>query len=434
MNRRTFKLTLSRAAIITSAILISACSSLGQRPLMTLHRFQAGDDGGNPAAPLIQDKAGNFYGTTEYYGAGCCYGTVFELSPPANSGGGWTETVLYAFLNDGDGARPTAGVIIDNAGNLYGTASGSNSGEYGTVFELTPPSTSGGSWTETVLYAFQGNSDGAYPYGGLVSDPQGNLYGTTETSVFELRPPAAKGDAWTFTLLHDFVCCTSDGWSSVAGLVRDSQGNLYGTTEWGGSYSGEYCAYLGCGTAFEVSPPAVQGGAWSETILHRFGGDPDGVNPVNALALDARGNLYGSTFSGGALGGGTAFELSPPAQKGGAWTKTVIHNFTYGNKDDGAVPVGTFIFDKAGNLYGATELGGNACDYGYGCGTVFELTPPGANGSAWTETLLHRFSSAGPWPRQPGGGLIFDNRGILLGTTLYGGNLRCSCGTIFEIQ
>jgi hypothetical protein len=267
-----------------------------------------------------------------------------------------------------------------------------------------------------------------------VADPQGNLYGTTETSVFELSPPAANGGAWTFTLLHDFVCCTSDGWSSLAGLVRDSQGNLYGTTEWGGSYSGEYCAYSGCGTVFEVSPPAVQGGPWSESVLYRFAGEPDGVNPVNGLTLDAHGNLYGSTFGGGALGGGTAFELSPPAQQGGAWTKAIIHNFTYDNKDDGAVPMGTFVFDSAGNLYGATELGGNPCDYDYGCGTAFELTPPATNGGAWTETLLHRFSSEGPWPRQPGAGLIFDNRGDLLGTALYGGDPQCSCGAIYEVR
>ncbi len=442
MSHSNFTLMLRRTSTVVMVVLASVCSSLAQRPLTTLHRFQGGNDGDYPTASLIQDTAGNFYGTTEYAGAGGYYGTVFELSPPAKAGGSWTETVLYSFRNNGDGARPTAGLILDSAGDLYGTASDSNAGGYGAVFEMTPPTTKGGPWTETVLYTFQGGSDGAYPYGGLVSDLQGNLYGTTETSVFELSPPASGG-AWTFTLLHDFVCCTSDGWNSLAGLARDPQGNLYGTTEWGGTYSGEYCQYLGCGTVFEVSPPAVQGGPWSETVLYRFGGESDGLNPMSALTLDAHGNLYGTTYGGGALGGGTVFELTPPSVQNGAWTKSIIHNFTYTSKQDGAVPLGTLIFDSAGNLYGATEFGGNPCSYDdspYGCGTVFELAPPATGSGAWTESILHRFGAQGPWPRWPGAGVILDNQGNLLGTTLYGGDLDCTgeksdgCGTIFQIQ
>lgn len=442
MNRSKFRISLSGTTTISIAILVSVCSALAQRPLLTLHRFQGGNDGENPAASLIEDKAGNFYGTTEYGGAGGYYGTVFQLAPPASPGGAWTETVLYSFRNDGDGARPTANLLIDWAGNLYGTASDSNAGGYGAVFQLAPSTVKGGAWTETVLYTFQGGDDGAYPYGGLVFDAQGNLYGATETSVFELSPPAVKDGAWTFTLLHDFVCCTSDGWNSLAGLVRDPQGNLYGTTEWGGTYTGDYCEYLGCGTVFEVSPPAASGGTWTESVIYRFEGDPDGVNPFTALTLDKLGNLYGTTFSGGALGGGTAFQLTPPAEQGGAWTKTIIHNFTYGNPDDGAVPLGTLIFDQRGNLYGTTELGGEFCkfdDANYGCGTVFELSPPGAGGGAWVENLLYRFPRQGPWPRQPGAGLVLDQHGNLFGTTLYGGDENCpadgsgGCGAIFKL-
>lgn len=423
MSRNRSAITLCSTTAILIAVLIPVCSAFAQRPLRTLHRFAGGADGENPTAALVEDSAGNFYGTTEYGGANGYYGTVFEMTPPT-----WIKTTLYSFHNDGDGARPTDALILDAAGNLYGTTSDSNAGGYGEIIELSPPTTRRGAWTETVLYSFQGGSDGAYPYGGLVWDPQGDLYGATETSVFELSPPAEKGGAWTFTLLHDFVCCTSDGWSSLAGLVRDSQGNLYGTTEWGGSYTGEYCAYLGCGTVFEVSPPSLPGGAWTETVLYRFAGEPDGFDPFGALTLDSHENLYGTTYSGGSGGGGTVFELSP---RGAAWTETILHNFSYG-RTDGAVPVGTLIFDRLGNLYGATEFGGNPCEFDdarYGCGTVFELSP-GANNS-WSETLLDLFPLEGPWPRQPGAGLILDSDGYLLGTTLYGGD---DYGTVFEVR
>lgn len=443
MNRSEFPITPCRTLAALIAVLISVGSALAQRPLLTLHRFQGGNDGENPAASLIQDKAGNFYGTTEYGGAGGFYGTVFLIAPPTTKGGAWTQTILYSFRNQGDGARPTAGLTFGSDGNLYGTTSDSNAGGYGEVFQLAPPTTKGGAWTETVLYSFKGGADGAYPFGGLIFDRQGNLYGTTESSVFELSPPTQKGGAWSFTLLHEFACCTSDGWSSQAGLVRDPLGNLYGTTELGGSYTGQYCDYLGCGTVFEVSPPVMPGDPWSETVLYRFAGEPDGLNPFSALALDANGNLYGTTYGGGALAGGTVFQLAPPGQLGGAWTKTILHNFTYTDQNDGAVPVGTLIFDQAGSLYGNTEFGGYPCVFNggtYGCGVVFKLTPPGMKDGDWAETVLHHFSLSGPYPRQPGAGLVFDNQGNLFGTTTFGGRETCTddgslgCGTVFQIR
>jgi uncharacterized repeat protein (TIGR03803 family) len=274
----------------------------------------------------------------------------------------------------------------------------------------------------------------------LVSDPAGNLYGATATSVFELSPQV-KGGAWTFTLLHDFTCCTSDGWSAVSGLVRDQAGNLYGTTEWGGSYTGQYCDYLGCGTVYEVSPPATQGAPWTETVLYRFGGQPDGLNPFAALTLDGAGNLYGTTYGGGALGGGTAFQLAPSGQAGGSWTETIIHNFSYSHTD-GAVPLGRMIFDQAGNLYGTTEFGGNGCYFDtnpYGCGLVFELSPPSSTGDTWSEKILEFFGIYGTNPRQPTAGLVFDKAGRLYGTSTYGGFTDCvgspgtGCGTVFAI-
>ncbi|HEY6291407.1 MAG TPA: choice-of-anchor tandem repeat GloVer-containing protein [Terriglobia bacterium] len=441
MNREEFALNPGRPLAILIAVMILAGSASAAGPLLVIHRFQGASDGENPAGNLIADKAGNLYGTTEYGGVSGYYGTVFQLAPPAQPGDGWTETTLYTFRNQGDGARPTAGLVFDSAGNLYGTTSDSNAGGYGEIFQLAPPSTKGGSWTETVLYHFQGGTDGAYPYGGLIFDPAGNLYGTTESSVFELSPPTAPAGIWTFTLIHDFTCCTSDGWNSVAGLVRDPQGNLYGTTEWGGAYTGVYCDYLGCGTVFEVSPPSAQGGAWSEKVLYAFGGQPDGLNPFSGLALDQAGNLYGTTYGGGIFEGGMAFQLAPPAQPGAPWTETVIHNFSYSAKD-GAVPLGTLIFGPSGNLYGTTAFGGNPCVFNttaYGCGVVFQLAPPSTQGAAWTETLLYLFTTFAFGPREPVAGLTFGQAGNLYGATAYGGYDGCSeeglgCGTVFKIS
>jgi len=417
-------------------------SSFASAPPKVLHMF-AGTDGQNPASNLIQDKAGNLYGTTEYGGAGGYYGTVFQLSPPTRPGGPWTDTTLYAFTNTGDGARPTSGLLFDKAGNLYGTTSDSAAGGYGEVFKLAPPATKGGAWTETVLYSFKGStSDGAYPHSGLVSDPSGNLFGTTESSVFEVSPPASKGGQWTFTQLHAFQCCTSDGWTSYAPLVRDSQGNLYGTTESGGFYGTQYCFYGGCGIVFELIPPATKGGTWTEQVLYQFKGNmsgyTDGQNPFGGLVRDQAGNLYGNTYGGGTLGGGVVFQLSPPAVSGGAWAETVLHNFTFSATTDGAVPVGTLLLDKTGSLYGTTELGGNPCisnSTAYGCGIIFKLVP--VQDGSWSETVLYYFTK-GPNPRVPGAGLFLDPGGNLYGTTIYGGNTKCvsegatGCGTVFR--
>jgi hypothetical protein len=275
-----------------------------------------------------------------------------------------------------------------------------------------------------------------------VSDGNGDLYGTTEYTVFELSPPAQPGGTWTFTLLHEFTGGTSDGLSSEAGLVRDQWGNLYGTTLCGGYEGNPNCGSIGCGTAFEVSPPSAPGGVWTEQVIHFFGVGDDGFNPDAGLALDPKGNLYGTTYSGGKPGGGTAFQLAPPGQSGGAWTETVIHNFNY-SSSDGAAPVATMIFDREGNLYGTTLFGGNSCEYNgaaYGCGVVFKLSPRNTDGSAWRESILHFFQKRVGAARQPAASLLFDNDGNLYGTSVDGGyygacpvNGGFGCGTVFEI-
>jgi len=384
-----------------------------------LHSFNNnGTDGYEPYffGSLIFDAAGNLYGTT-YAGGIYGYGTAFELSPAG--GGSWTETVLYNFGNGtGDGRNPRAGLIFDAAGNLYGTTTtGGTSGD-GTVFELTP--TGGGGWTERVLYSFGNTPDGAIPVVGLIFDATGNLYGATteggthgDGTVFELTPTGGGG--WTERVLYSFGN-TPDGAYANAVLIFDAAGNLYGTTELGGA-NGPY------GTVFELTPTG--GGGWTEKVLHSFANGTDGTRPLASVIFDAAGNLYGTTSEGGTNRDGTVFELMPAG--GGSWTETLLHSFN-NNGTDGFLPNAGLIFDAAGNLYSTTYYGGagGGCQPN-GCGTVFELTP--SAGGGWTETVLHSFNSTDG--AIPVAGLIFDATGNLYGTTTEGGTLNA--GTVFEL-
>jgi uncharacterized repeat protein (TIGR03803 family) len=381
-----------------------------------LHSFGNGTDGAYLYAGLIIDGAGNLYGTTQEGGA-YGFGTVFELTPEA--GGGWTENVLYSFNNNGtDGVEPYAGLIFDGAGNLYGTTFVGGTYNGGTVFELTPQA--GGGWTEKVLYSFGANgADGDQPYAGLIFDGAGNLYGTTYDggtydagTVFELTPQAGGG--WTENVLHTFNDNGTDGYLPLGGLILDAAGNLYGTTQHGPSRKRNGC----CGTVFELTPQT--GGGWTEKVLYSFGGK-HGNEPNGGLVFDGAGNLYGTTIEGGTYSSGTVFELTPEA--GGGWTEKVLHSF--GNGTDGIGPRGSLVFDGAGNLYGTTYDGGTYYLYG---GTVFKLTPK--VGGSWTEKVLHSFGN-GTDGDQPYANLIFDAAGTLYGTTYVGGTYNR--GTVFEI-
>ena len=314
-----------------------------------LHNFSNGADGGNPESGLIFDAAGNLYGTT-YVGGAYGYGTAFELTPVG--GGTWNEKVLYSFGSTLTGAAyPTSGLIFDAAGNLYGTTLQGGPAQGGSVFELSPAG--GGNWTERDLHDFGSLSAGLFPYGGVVFDTTGNLYGTTSTggtsnggTVFKL----AAG-SWTATTLHNFGAGT-DGSTSYAGLVL-SGGNLYGTTSAGGTSGG--------GTLFELTP---SGGSWTLQLVHSFGAGSDGTTPYAGLITDTAGNLYGTTLSGGIYGsGGTVFKFNVHGE-------LVLRSF---GLPEGYGSVAGLAFDAAGNLYGTGEYGGTN-----GYGTVFQLTPPTA--------------------------------------------------------
>jgi uncharacterized repeat protein (TIGR03803 family) len=366
----------NRVIAIATIVSISFAPSLyASDRQTTLYSFTGSTDGYSPSSGLIADAAGNLYGTT-FNGGSCASlqkgcGTVFELSP--SGGGAWTETVIHEFAGSGgnDGELPTGNLIFDSAGNLYGTASGGAFNE-GTVFEL---SSSSAGWTEQVLYSFGGiANEGELPTAGLVIDSVGNLYGATilggsgsNGTIFELSP--VSGGRWTETTLHAFTGGSDGGWP-YGGVQLDAAGNIYGTSSLGG-ITNSICSF-GCGTVFRLSRAS---GSWNFTRLFAFGGT-NGASPLSRVTFDAAGNLYGTTQLGGAkcsisLGCGVIFQLSPKSQ--GEWKETLLHDFTNGS--DGADPRCTLIFDAAGNLYG-TAPGAQAT----APSTVYELSPASSGG------------------------------------------------------
>jgi uncharacterized repeat protein (TIGR03803 family) len=337
-----------------------------------------------------------------------------------------TFTTLYTFTGGSDGGEPSAGMIFDSLGNLYGLTQGNATG-FGTVFEMSP--SSGGGMTLNTLYTFQGGADGVSPEGSLVFDTAGNLYGTTVQggsnacnfgcgTVFELSPNGSSG--WQKTEIYQFHGGT-DGENPASGVVIDGAGNLYGATEFGGGPCSNIAP--GCGTVFELSP--VTGG-WTETVLHRFGtghvNNTGFSTPAGGIVRDASGNLYGTVAYGGLSGCGGAFELSSGT---GGWSLQLLHAFKCGS--DGAYPQGTLVFDGTGHIYGTTVGGGAFKD-----GTVYVLTP--RPGKGWESRIIHNFKGADGWA--PFAGITLDAAGNVYGTTGYGGgskNCANGCGVAYEL-
>lgn len=421
-----------------------------------LYSLQGGRDGYYPAGGVVFDNAGTLYGATNWGGDldcssdGC--GTVFAVSP--HSDGSWKETIVYAFRGVGgdpkDGFTPAGSVIIDQRGNLYGTTSmggdgpcfllGSKAG-CGTVYELSPPALKGGAWTETILYSFQGGNDGYFPWGNLVFDKAGNLYGATQFgggkgttcdyiyggqcgTVFKLSPPEQKGGKWTEIVLHRFAGGT-DGANPNGGLVLDDEGAIYGTT-FGGGYNCPHHSGLGCGTVFKLDAPSNRHVAWKEEQLLVFKNGVDGAQPIAGVILGAEGSIYGAA-EGGTNGCGLVFRLT--ANGGGRWKDAVLYGF--GGSQYYYSPA-VAILDKNGNLYGTTNVGpGQSLS-----GSVYRLTPPKQKADKWTFTILYGFRGTSDGA-QPTASLVFDRHGNMYSTTQIGGTgdaCTFGCGTVFEVS
>jgi uncharacterized repeat protein (TIGR03803 family) len=375
---------LGAVAVGLGLVLLLAVLGAGSAQAQTftvLYAFTGGADGREPYAGLVRDNAGNLYGTT-YAGGTFDLGTVFKVTKAGE------ETVLHSFSGVADGASPLAGLVRDMSGNLYGTTLSGGSEGNGTVFKVDD------SGKETVLYSFkEGN-----PSGALVLDPAGNLYGTTDVgglygfgAVFKLDTTGKR------TWLYSFDGGPFDGEYPVAGLIRDRAGNLYGTTSGGGNYR--------YGTVFVLPQHGGQ------TVLHSFDyNNSDGAVPFAGLVRDEAGNLYGTTTMGGGSSAGMVFKLSRDG------TETQLYSFT--GQSDGGLPYAGLVRNSVGNLYGTTYNGG-----AYGYGTIFKLDING-----W-ETVLHNFSYAdGGFPYA---GLVRDAAGNLYGTTFQGGS--SGAGTVFKL-
>jgi len=424
-------------ALMATVIVTSIAS--GQANYKVLHNFTGGADGneymgvinaGNWfSSGLVLDPKGVLYGTTA---AGGAYGFGVAFALKQGDSGAWTETVLYNFTGGEDGAYPFAGLILDGAGNLYGTTSGGGAGSCtngytdgcGVVFELTASADS--TWSESVLYRFTGGADGAQPEARLTWDAAGDLYGTTEAGglyateacpgtgfsyyfdngcgvAFELTP--SSDGSWSESVLHRFTG-GPDGGPEIGPLTIDSAGNLYGSAQRGKNVQG---------LIFKLAPSQT---GWKESILFALDDVKSGADAfsLTGLVFDQAGNLYGTTFWGPSDGGGgVVFKLSPSPL--GTWRWSTLHSF--GSFDPSAHPVGGVVLDSAGNVYGTDVSGGPGS-----AGEVFEVTPAS---SGWAFKGLHAFQN------QPASGpfsLILDTAGNLYGTTCCSSN---SAGVVFEI-
>ena len=408
------------------ALLVGLLASAAAQTFTIIHTF-TGPEGANPAAGLTMDNAGNLYGTTEFGGGYSCVeggcGSVFKLS---NHGGSWVLSKLYAFQGSSDGAGPQAKVVFGRDGALYGTTSDSGQG---TAFRLQPPTSFCHSvscpWTKTTLFTFNfyDEATGFVPTGDLTFDADGNIYGTTfyggDTQycnlgcglVYQL---ARSGGDWTENVLYNFTG-TTDGATPRSGVDFDQSGNLIGTAFNDGNRAN-------AGTVFELTP---SNGGWLESTVYGFHDSGDGGYPDGGLILDASGNVYGTTSSGGSGGGGTVFEL---VSSGGDWNFNLLYSLSGAPNYFG--PFGKLVKDAAGNLYGTTLNGGPNH-----WGTVFKLTP--SNGG-WLFTDLHDFTNGygGSYPED---GLVVDSNGNIYGTAQAGGiagngcGIGLACGLVWEI-
>jgi uncharacterized repeat protein (TIGR03803 family) len=415
------------SVLVFAIVVILESSTFAASGEEVLYAFQAGKTGYAPVSNLVFDKKGHLYGTTFYGGSKTCAGgcgTVFELT--RGKGSGWAEMVLYAFHGRLDGQNPAAGLVLDKAGNLYGTTVNGGRSSFGSVFKLSPMKS--GRWKETTLHNFTGGHDGGHPYAGLIFDDAGRLFGTTFSggdsscdqgcgTVFELSFTHKR---WKETVLYSPSSKRGQAIQPYDGLTFDSQGSLYGTSSTGGE-----C----CGTVFRLTPS--RNGKWSMSVLHNFTNDGhDGYSPFGGVVLNKEGNIFGTTVSGGLPGClnqegcGTVFQLTHTSD--GGWKESILHRFTGGK--DGANPFGDLTIDPSGDLLGTT-WGNGIIPCGVTCGTAFRLSTS-VRSNRHNLEVLYRFK--GTDGGAPDSSLILDPSGNLYGTTQGGGAF--GDGVVFEIK
>jgi uncharacterized repeat protein (TIGR03803 family) len=341
----------------------------------TIYNFLSwGTTGYMPSSELTVDGTGALYGTTYYGGdSRCVCGVVYKLTPPTKQGGAWTQQVLHAFTSTSsgtDGRLPNAAVVVNKQGTIYGVTQQGGAWDGGVLYQITP--VKGGTFTETVLYSFGNGDDASTPNGPLIQDSTGALYGVAslggafnDGAVYKFIPPTKAGGQGTESILFSFGGGSlSSGITPVGDLVFDTAGNLYGVTDAGGDPVSD-------GVVYQLQPAT---GTWIENVLLDFTGTT-GKSPAGGLTYDsANGSLYGTTSDGNPMkaGSGIVFQLTPPAVKGGAWTETTLYEFTF--FVNGALPTGHILIDSSGNLDGTTLNGGlYGCD-GY-CGVVYQIVP-----------------------------------------------------------
>jgi uncharacterized repeat protein (TIGR03803 family) len=398
-----------KASMALFFTLLFAAPAIAAGPKKTiLYNFTGGTDGGRPRAGVTLDSSGALYGATlaggPYCSQGGACGVVFKLTPP-QAGGSWTESPIYSF-GVGDQDAPAAGVVFDSAGNLYGTTTSAPA-----IYQLM--SSNGGEWTSD--FVFTPTTYFILPT--PLVDAAGNLY-TADGSgnMIELSP--GPNGSWNSTIISDLY--------GLGSPIMDKADRIYGATVGGGSSN----CRNGCGTVFVIIPQPS--GTWTTKTLFEFTGGEQGYSPFSALTRDAKGNLYGVAVSSGPQCSDSncemVFEISPPAQPGGAWTEEVIHTFDGGA--DGALLNGALAVDSRGALYGVTLQGGSGFCSGVGCGTVFRLAPPAKPGGKWTEVIFS--FQGGSDGEQPYGSVALDEKkGALYGTTSFGGTQNY--GTVYQI-
>ena len=399
MESRQAFYSASKSFIVLASLALLATAAWAASTTKLIYSFAGNADGAYTDTELVMDSAGNLYGTS-VQGGKSGGGTVFQITPSG------AHTVLYNFTGGADGGEPYKGVTLDAHGNLFGTAvtggGGSCEGGCGVVFML---SNSGGSWNFSVIHTFTGGADGSGPGSPVSIDKNGNVYGTTPTGgangmgvVYKLMSNATGG--WTLHVIHTFTGGVDGGGGSAGRLLIDAGGNLYGVCTVGGAN--------GFGTVYKMF--SIQG-QWQLTTLYAFKDQPDGALPYGGVVFDKFGNLYGTTYYAGANDLGSVYKLT---RNNGTWTESVLYSFKGGT--DGASPISSLVADAAGNFYGTTSDGGAAtCS----CGVIFKMTR-GTTGK-WTESVVYRFPGT-PNPGFAYNGMIGDSAGNFYGATVHGGS------------